>query len=396
MPPPPPVVIVGGGPAGLAGARGYRAAGGTAPVLVLTADDRPPYRRPPLSKEFLRGEIGEDELPLAAGAWYAEEGVEVRCGIEVTAIDTSARVVVAGGRRIPYTSCLLATGAEPQPPPVPGMDLPGVHVLRSARDALALRAALRPGGRVVVVGSGFVGCEAAVSMAMAGARVTVMTDEAAPQAARLGAAVGSRLAAWLTAHGVSLRPGRPLTGVTEGDGVLRVVDERGAIDADLVLVATGARPRTAVAEEGGLRVEEGGVRTDAGMRTSAPGVWCAGDSARADNPAAGRALRVEHWGEALAQGEVAGRTMAGADATWDAVPGFWSTIGGRTLKQAAWGDGWDADMVRDHGGGAFTAWYGRAGRVVGVLTHDRDEDYERGTALIREGAPWPPPPDGAD
>ncbi|WP_217921788.1 NAD(P)/FAD-dependent oxidoreductase [Miltoncostaea oceani] len=390
------VVIVGGGPAGLAGARGYRAAGGTAPVVLLTADDRPPYRRPPLSKELLRGEIGEGDLPLAADGWYADEGIDVRCGTEVTGIDTSARVVVTGdGERLPYAACLIATGAEPGRPPVPGIDLPGVHVLRSARDALDLRAALPSGGRVVVVGSGFVGCEAAVSMAMTGARVTMVTAEAAPQVTRLGAAVGARLTSWLTAHGVSLRPGRPLTGVTAADGTLRVAAGRGATDADLVLVATGGRPRADLAERAGLRVEAGAVRTDASMRTSAAGVLCAGDVALADNPAAGRPLRVEHWGEALAQGEVAGRVMAGEEAVWDAVPGFWSTIGRRTLKQAAWGDGWDVDTVRDHGGGAFTAWYGRGGRIVGVLTHDRDDDYDRGSALVRAGAPWPPPPDDA-
>ena len=126
------------------------------------------------------------------------------------------------------------------------------------------------------------------------------------------------------------------------------------------------------------------------MRSSADGVRCAGDIALAHNPTAGRRLRVEHWGEALAQGEVAGRAIAGEDARWDAVPGFWLTIGLRTLKQHAWGDGWD-DVRVDAGADGFTAWYGRDGRLVGVLTHERDRDYERGNDLIAAGAPFPPP-----
>ncbi len=390
MPAPPPVVIVGGGPAALAGARAYRDAGGTAPVLMLTDDDRPPYRRPPLSKELLRGEIEPDELPLEEQGWYAAQGVDVRCGVVVEAIDPSARTVVADGAPIPYAACLLATGCAPAVPPVPGVGAPGVHVLRTARHALSLRDAARPGARVLVVGSGFVGCEAAVSMAMAGARVTIVTAERAPQIERLGSAVAARLSAWLTEHGVSLRPGRTLESIAPDGAALAVALGSETLEADLVLLATGARPRAALAVSAGLEIDGDGVRTDTAMRTSAPGVWCAGDLARAHNRAAGRPLRVEHWGEALAQGEVAGRSMAGREAAWDGVPGFWSTIGRRTLKQAAWGDGWDTDVIRDHGDGAFTAWYGRAGRIVGVLTHGRDEDYERGSELVRDGAPWPP------
>ena len=129
---------------------------------------------------------------------------------------------------------------------------------------------------------------------------------------------------------------------------------------------------------------------DASLRTGVEGLWCAGDIAFAVNASAGRRLRVEHWGEALRHGEVVGRNLAGGAAVWDHVPGFWSTIGRRTLKQAAWGDGWD-EVVVDSDADGFTAWYGREGRTVGVLTHARDADYERGAGLVRQGAGWPPP-----
>ena len=124
--------------------------------------------------------------------------------------------------------------------------------------------------------------------------------------------------------------------------------------------------------------------------TAREGLLAAGDVCRADNLAAGRPLRVEHWGDALGQGAVAGQTAAGVEAGWDEVPGFWSTIGTRTLKYAAWGDGFDATRLHRGDEGAFAAWYGRDGRIAGVLTHERDDDYDRGRELIAQGAPWPP------
>lgn len=384
------VLIAGGGPAAFAAARAYRRAGGGGEVLLLTDDDRAPYRRPPLSKELLRGEAGPEDLPLEDPSWYDRAGVEVRTGVRVAELDAAGRAVVTGdGARIGFSACLLALGAEPMRPPVPGADLPGVHVLRSARDALALRDAAVPGARVAVVGSGFIGCEAAASLSARGAEVTMLTTEQLPQEARLGTEVGRRIAAWLAAGGVVLLESREVRGIATDAGGLRVDAGDARVAAELVLLATGARPRVAVAEVAGLSTSGGAVTTDAAMRTSADGVWCAGDLAVAMNTAAGRRLRVEHWGDALGQGEVAGRAMAGSVAQWDAVPGFWSTIAGHTLKHAAWGDGWDDVDVRENGDGAFTAWYLREGRVVGVLTHDRDADYSRGSDLVRAGAPPP-------
>src|SRR5581483_7884439 len=141
-------------------------------------------------------------------------------------------------------------------------------------------------------------------------------------------------------------------------------------------------PRVELAVSAGIELESGAVPVDAHLRTAKPGLYAAGDVAFARNATAGRRLRVEHWGDALGQGEVAGRNAAGADAVWDAVPGFWSTIGEHTLKYGAWGDGFDDSRFEDHGDGSFTAWYGLNGTIVGVLTHERDEDYERGSELI--------------
>jgi NADPH-dependent 2,4-dienoyl-CoA reductase/sulfur reductase-like enzyme len=300
-------------------------------------------------------------------------------------------VDLADGGTLAYAECVVCTGSEPVRPPMDGADLPGVHVIRTLDDSAALAAAIRPGLRVTVIGSGFVGCEAAASLAMRGAAVTVVTPEPAPQAERLGEELGGLIRGWLEEAGAEVRCGAAVSAIRRDGAALEVAleDDGGRLACDRVVLGTGVAPRVALAEAAGLDVEDGAVPVDHAMRSSADGVRCAGDIALAHNPTAGRRLRVEHWGEALAQGEVAGRSAAGEDARWDAVPGFWSTIGLRTLKQRAWGDGWDEVRV-DGDGDGFTAWYGRDGRLVGVLTHERDRDYERGGDLVAAGAPLPP------
>ncbi len=355
------LVIAGGGPAALAAARGYRDAGGDGDITLVTPEARIPYNRPPLSKDFLRGEMAEDELPIEPAAWYAEHGVAVRTDL-VTALKPGE--VELRHDTLRYDACVLATGSAPTRLPVPNAEQ--ALTLRSLADAHALRAAAEQADAATVVGSGFIGCEAAASLAMRGLKVTLVSDEEIPHATRLGEEAGRRIAGFLTDLGVKLRLGEQLEAVPDG----------------LVLMATGVRPCGELAGNGRIAV-------DARMRTRTPGVYAAGDVAFAHNARAGRPLAVEHWGEALNMGEVAGRTIAGQDAEWDVAPGFWSTIGAHTLKYVAWGDGFDAARVVDHGGGAWTVWYGRDGVTVGVLTHERDEDYETGRTLIETGAPLP-------
>jgi NADPH-dependent 2,4-dienoyl-CoA reductase/sulfur reductase-like enzyme len=377
-----PILIVGGGPAALSAARGYRAAGGDAPVVLVTDDDRPPYRRPPLTKDYLRGEMAADALPLEDGGWYAEHGVEL-IHDAVAELDPDARRArTTSGRELAFAAAVLATGAQPVRLPVPGADDPAVHLMRRVGDADALRAAVGPDTRVVVVGSGFIGCEAAASLARLGAQVTLLSAEPAPQAARLGGDVAERLAGWLADEGVALRMGHEVAQFLRRGAELHVAPAVGPpIAAEVVVLGAGIAPRDELARAAGLALgpDDRQVRTDAAMGTSHPAVLAAGDVALAEHAIAGRPIHVEHWGDALTQGEVAGRRLAGDhDARWDSVPGFWSTIGDRTLKYAAWGDGHDEVRVTDHGAGAFTARYYDAGRLVGVLTHERDGDYEAG------------------
>lgn len=377
------LVVIGSGPAGVSAARAYREAGGAGPVHLLTADTDPPYERPPLSKEFLRGET---ELPSLEADFLAAHDIAVTLDDPVTELGDD-RVRTASGAEHPFTTCVLATGAEPVRPDIPGADHPDVRTLRSAADSRELREAAAGVRSAIVVGAGFIGCEAAVSLSRLGLQVTVVCPEDVPQEKRLGPEAGSFLLGWLKSEGVSVLRGTKLTSIEGGYRVR--TDLVPILDAGLVVLATGVRPRIGLAEAAGLSIEQGRIRTDEHLRTSVPGVLAAGDVALAHNPAAGRALAVEHWGEGLAMGEVAGRTAAGEDAAWDAVPGFWSVVGDRVLKYAAWGDGFDRarPLPRDDGG--FTVWYERDGRAVGVLTHEADDDYERGQELIRRGEPAP-------
>jgi NADPH-dependent 2,4-dienoyl-CoA reductase/sulfur reductase-like enzyme len=381
------LVVVGGGPAALEAARSYREAGADGEVVLVSGDDYLPYNRPPLSKDFLRGESHEDALPLEDGDFYRQHGIEVRLRTWARALDTVSRTVtLSDGRTLSYGWCILATGASPKPLPVPGGEGSGVRYLRSRQQAAQLRAAAAAARSAVVVGSGFIGCEAAASLARRGLAVTLVSMEDGPQAARLGDAASQLLREWLEEEGVSLRLGAQVEAIE--DGRVRLAGQASA-EGDLVLVAGGVEPEADIAGEAGLALETGRIQVDDRMRSSAAGVLAAGDVAFAFNAAAGRHLAVEHWGEALAMGRVAGQTAAGAEASWAEVPGFWSTIGDRTLKYAAWGDGFDDASLIDHGGGAFTVWYSREGVTVGVLTHDADHDYERGQRLIEQRRPMP-------
>jgi NADPH-dependent 2,4-dienoyl-CoA reductase/sulfur reductase-like enzyme len=383
------VLIVGGGPAAQAAAGAYREAGGEGAVTILAREPDPPYERPPLTKDFLRGESGREALPLVAPGWYEEHGIDLRTGVEVAALDLSAPSArTADGEQVPFDRLLLATGAEPLVPPIPGADGAGVQTVRRIGDAERL-AELGPGDRALVAGSGFIGCEAAASLALRGVAVTMATLEPAPQVERLGPEVADEIVAWLDALGVEVVAEAELAEIRPaGDRAARARfgDGRETV-ADRVLLALGVERNDGLAADAGLAVDDG-IQVDPSMSTADPRVLAAGDVAFAFNRTAGRRLRVEHWGEALNMGEIAGRTMAGVEAGWGVAPGFWSTIGERTIKYAGWGDGWEESRFEAGEDGAFACWYGRDGELVGVVAHLDDAAYERGRELIEERAPW--------
>jgi 3-phenylpropionate/trans-cinnamate dioxygenase ferredoxin reductase subunit len=382
------LLIIGGGPAGLAAARAYRERRHTGEVAIVADEHRMPYERPPLTKELLRGELGFDQLAIEDEDWLTEQRVQLVGGRAVTLDADGSTIELSGGRHLSYVTCLLATGAEPTRLPIPGADHPRVRVVRTADHVRELLERLTDGARVTVIGSGFIGCEIAASLRMRGHPVELVSDEAAPNAARLGDEAAAIIREWLLQDGVALALGTPVERIEPGGDAATVVAGERRIEADVIVMASGVSPRSELAAQAGLELDHGAVSVDASMRTGRDGLLAAGDVCKAQNLAAGRALRVEHWGDALSQGEIAGATAAGAGAGWDSVPGFWSTIGTRTLKYAAWGDGYDQTHLQRHQEGAFTAWYGADGRVVGVLTHDADEDYEHGRERIAQEARW--------
>lgn len=384
------IVIVGAGPAGLATARAYREHGGAGELTLIGAERMLPYQRPPLTKDFLRGELDADELPIESRRWFEERDVRLRLGQSAGAIDPAVGTVSLDGDVLAADAIVLATGSEPQRAKLPGIDHPAVMTMRTYADSVRIADSARRGSSLLVLGTGFIGCEIAASLAMLGAGVTIVGQEPLPQAGRLGEGAGRRIAGWLAELGVRLTMDATASAVYDGSTLELEGGRR--LQADGVVLGTGVRPRVELAERAGLALSDGAIAVDARMRARSPGasVLAVGDVACAENARAGRRLRVEHWGDALAHGEVAGRTLAGEDAGWSSVPGFWSTIGEHTLKHAAWGDGHDSDRLVEHGGGSFTVWYERSdGVAVGVLTHERDNDYQHGRELIAAGQPAP-------
>ena len=379
-------IIVGGGAAGHAALKAFRAAGSAGRVVMVSEDTAAPYNRPPLSKDFLRGESTEDALPLEPPELYSGGATELILADSVVSIDAAAKVVgLRSGGHISYAHCILATGCEPVRLDIPGAEfalrLRWLHQARELRDrAQAARSA-------VVIGSGFIGCEAAVSLARRGLRVTMVTPEAGPHRRRLGAAASMLISSWLERAGVRIRGEATVASIRDG-GIVGLSDGS-TLAVDLVLSAVGVEPRVELAEQVGADVRQGRILVDERMRTSIPGLLAAGDAAMAYNTAARRHLAVEHWGEAERMGQIAGTTAAGGADQWSNPPGFWSEIGSNTLKYSAWGDGFDAAVPVHHQDGGLTVWYSTDGITVGVLTSDADDDYDRGQELIAAGSPVP-------
>ena len=375
------LLVIGGGPAGHAAAAAFREAGASGRVVLVSAEAVRPYFRPPLSKDYLRGESGEDELPLEDAQFYADRDIQLDLGLEVVGLDPDAGTAALGdGRTLEFDQAVLATGAQPSSLDVPGADR--ALSLRSLASGRTLRERAEAADSVVVIGSGFIGCEAASSLAARGLIVAQVSQEPAPLGTRLGNDVAQRLSDWLGDAGVSLHR---QTGVARIGAATVDLTDGTVLPAALVLAAVGVTPRVELARHAGLAVSDGRVVTDASLRTSHPRVLAAGDLVRAENAAAGRHLSVEHWGDAERMGEIAGTVAAGGTDTWAQAPGFWSEIAGHTLKYAAWGDGFDDHRLIEHGDG-FTVWYSDHGRIVGVLTHQADDDYERGIQLLEQGA----------
>jgi NADPH-dependent 2,4-dienoyl-CoA reductase/sulfur reductase-like enzyme/nitrite reductase/ring-hydroxylating ferredoxin subunit len=364
------IVIVGGGAAGFAAAEMLRRQDYRGGIVMLSNEAAPPVDRPNLSKDYLAGSAPEDWLPLRPDSFYVEANIDLRLNTDVASIDTKAKnVIVAGGEAIPYDRLLLATGAEPVRLPIPGADQPHVHTLRSLTDCRAIIAAADGARRAVVIGASFIGLEVAASLRARNIEVHVVGLEQRPMERVLGPEMGDFVRSLHEEHGVIFHLGDTVTAI---DGKRATLKSGGVIEADVVVVGVGVRPRLALAEKCGLAIDRG-VTVNAYLETSVAGIYAAGDIARWPDPHSGQNIRVEHWVVAERQGQTAARNMLGQREAFDAVPFFWSQHYDVPINYVGHAEKWDEIAVDGNiAAKDCLLQYKSGGRVLAVASIYRD------------------------
>jgi 3-phenylpropionate/trans-cinnamate dioxygenase ferredoxin reductase subunit len=380
-------VIVGASLAGAKAAETLREEGFEGRLVLVGTEHERPYERPPLSKDYLRGEAGRDKVYVHDQGFYAEHDIELLLGRTAVSLNTSSsELTFDGGERLRYDRLLLTTGAEPRRLPVAGGELDGVLYLRSVQDSDALRGRLDRGGAVVVVGAGWIGAEVAASARQRGLEVTVLDPLSVPLERALGAEVGAIYRDIHTDHGVQMLMG---TGVEafEGDrAVERVRTSDGReLECDFVVVGVGVEPRAGLAAEAGLAVDNG-VLVDEYLETSVPGVFAAGDVANAQHPFYGERIRVEHWANALNQGPAAARNMLGRESAYERLPYFFSDQYDVGMEYTGFARTWDRVVFRgDPAGREFIAFWVAEDRVVAGMNVNVWDVTDHIKRLISEG-----------
>jgi 3-phenylpropionate/trans-cinnamate dioxygenase ferredoxin reductase subunit len=353
-------------------------------VLIGNEPDRP-YERPPLTKDYLRGESERDKAYVHEAGFYAQHEIELLTDTTATAIDPgTSRITLHDGRELRYDRLLLATGAEPRRIPIPGAELDAVHYLRTMADCDVLRERLGRGGRAVVVGAGWIGSEFAASARQRGLEVTVIDPLPLPNERIFGAEIGSFYRDVHARHGVDLALGEGVASF-EGDvAVARVHTDGGrAIDCDFAVVGIGVVPRVELARAARLQVDNG-IVVDERLQTSAPGVFAAGDVANAWHPFYAQRIRVEHWANALNQGPAAARAMLGQPADYEQIPYFYSDQYDVGMEYSGHAPQWDEVVFRgDPASGEFIAFWLRDGRVAAGMNVNVWDVNEHVQALIR-------------
>jgi NADPH-dependent 2,4-dienoyl-CoA reductase/sulfur reductase-like enzyme/nitrite reductase/ring-hydroxylating ferredoxin subunit len=369
-PAPQKIVIVGGGAAGFAAAEMLRREGFGGDLVMLSDDTDAPVDRPNLSKDYLAGSAPEEWMPLQPSSFYAENKIDLRLQTEAASIDTGSRhVVTAAGERVSYERLLLATGAEPVRLAIPGAQQPNVRTLRSFADCRAIIANAGNARCAVVIGASFIGLETAAALRTRGIEVHVVAPEKRPMERILGAEMGDFVHALHKEHGVIFHLEDTVVAI-EGRKVK--LKSGAALEADLVVVGVGVKPRLAVAEQAGLKMDRG-VLVDAFLETSVPGIYAAGDIARWPDRHSGMDIRVEHWVVAERQGQVAARNMLGQRREFDAVPFFWSQHYDVPINYVGHAETWDTiEIDGDIKAKDCLLRYRLRGRVLAVASIYRD------------------------
>jgi 3-phenylpropionate/trans-cinnamate dioxygenase ferredoxin reductase subunit len=378
------VLIVGAGAAGHACADALSAGGFDGSVVLAGRDVDPPYERPYCSKDYLRGDVGREHTYLDL-----PEGLDLRIRTSVMKLDTEGRVAKLPGEELSFEHAVLATGANVRRLRVDGADLEGIHYLRALGNADAIRADAADASNVVLVGGSYIACEVAASLTAQGKACTMVMQEDGPLSLGFGRTAGEFFAGVLRDHGIDW-VAQDALGRFEGDGrVQRVVTESGrSLDADMVVMGTGAVPDVMLARSAGLELgETGGIACSSILETSASGVWAAGDACEYDSVIHGRRLRIEHWEVARAQGAAVAAAIMGSREPFAEIPYFWSDLADWcTLEYVGPAASWDEEVLRGSvDDGEFTIFYREAGRVVAALTVGRSDDLDRARELMASG-----------
>jgi 3-phenylpropionate/trans-cinnamate dioxygenase ferredoxin reductase subunit len=381
-------LLVGGGQAAASCAGELRRRGAEGSILLVGREPEPPYERPPISKEYLRGDAERADAYVNPPEWYGENGVELATGRNVLALDAEAKTAkIQGGEEVAFGQALLATGAMVNVLRVEGAENEGIHYLRAFGNADAIREDAAKAERAVLIGGSYIGCEVAASLTAQGTKCAIVAIEEVALSRTFGADAGRWFQARLEEHGVSFHGGETLSAF-EGDGrVSAVVTESGlSLECDLVVVGAGVRADAMLAQRAGLEVDDG-IVCDSKLRTSAPGIYAAGDCCNYDSVVHGRRIRVEHWDVAMQQGMHAAANMLGDDRDYDVVPYFFSDLADwASLEYVGPAREWDTEIWRgDRDEGEFSVWYLKGGRVAGALSVGRSEDLAEARRLLAAG-----------
>jgi NADPH-dependent 2,4-dienoyl-CoA reductase/sulfur reductase-like enzyme/nitrite reductase/ring-hydroxylating ferredoxin subunit len=366
------VAIVGAGAAGNSAADELRHLGFEGSITLIDRDQEAPYDRPNLSKDYLAGTVQGDQLPLHPSAYYEERQVELVRGHQVTALDLARkRLTFDDGTTREFGAIVLATGADPVRLAVPGEPDPPIHYLRTLADSRAIIKSAEGAGRAVVLGASFIGLEVAASLRARKIEVHVVAPDRRPLERVLGPEFGDFIRGLHEQHGVAFHLGRKASGLTRGGVAL----ERGErLDADFIVAGIGVRPATALAEQAGLRVENG-IVVDAYLETRAKGVFAVGDAARWPDPRGSGLVRIEHWVLAQRQGQAVARTIVGERTPFTDVPFFWSQHYDISINYVGHAERWDAIEIGgslEHHDASVRYWAG--GRVLAVASIFRDRE----------------------
>jgi NADPH-dependent 2,4-dienoyl-CoA reductase/sulfur reductase-like enzyme/nitrite reductase/ring-hydroxylating ferredoxin subunit len=378
------MVIIGGGAAGFAAAEMLRRVQYRGSIVMLSNDDAAPVDRPNLSKDYLAGSAPEDWVPLRPDSFYSENDIDLRLGVNVTAIDANSReVTLADAGKVPYDRLLLATGAEPLRLSIPGADQPHVRTLRSLADSRAIIERAKAARRVVVMGASFIGLEVAASLRAREIEVHVVAPDKLPMARILGPQMGNFVRALHEEHGVVFHLEDTARAI---DGKQVWLTSGGRLEADLVVAGIGVRPRTELAERAGLTIDRG-VLVNGFLETSAPGIFAAGDIARWPDPHSGEEIRIEHWVVAERQGQTAALNMLGQREKFTAVPFFWSQHYDIPINYLGHAEKWDELAVEgDIAGRDCLLRFKRNGRTLAVASIFRDLENLQIEAMMEQNA----------